>query len=263
MSLASALPGILPGGGGGAPSGSAGDLVTLGVAGAFDRRTPGATGSSLITAATAEAARVILCPAVAYDGGSSTGWTISNGGTNRAASISSNRFNLSITAGELGAAAWVPSADHPRIYRDLSALLTTTREDWSVIARLAVHSAGGRAGIAVGDASDASGCFATVAANGLVSLTGSWGNGADASSGSGALPVDGTGWVILWSRGGDLGVGYGTGTSADPPSRWAPLTGGNAARARGVVSRLTLYAWDATGVGATVAWDDVRVTDGR
>ena len=55
--------GIVPGpggGGGGAPSGPAGDLVTLDGAGAFDKRTPGATASSLLASASPEAARVIL-----------------------------------------------------------------------------------------------------------------------------------------------------------------------------------------------------------
>lgn len=252
----------LGGGGGGAPSGPAGDLVTLDGAGAFDKRTPGATGSSLIAAATPEAARVILCPATAYDGSSSTGWTVSNGGTGRAASIGSNRFNLSITAGELGAPGGPPTSGHPRIYRDLSALLTGAREDWSVIARLAIHSANGRAVLCVGDASGASGAFVYVASSGTVSFTGSWGSGADTASGSGALPVDGTGWVILWSRGGELTGGYGTGTSSTPPPRWATLIdGGN--RHRNAASRLTLFAADDSGVGATVAWDDVRVSDGR
>lgn len=258
-------PGSGGGGGGGAsvPSGSAGDLVTLDGAGALDKRTPGTTGSSLIAAASAEAARVILCPATAYDGSVSTGFTVSNGGTNRAASVATNRFNLSITAGELGAPGGPPTADHPRIYRDLSALLTTTREDWSVIVRVAIHSLGGRLVLAAGTDADGAGAFVAVAADGTVTFTGSWGSGADVSTGAAALPVDGTGWLILFSRGGELGGGFGTGTSTDPPSRWSRLTdGGNRARV-GAMARVTMYASDDSGVGVTGALDDLRVTDGR
>ena len=224
--------------------------------------TAAAIAAAIADADDAETVRAALNPLTTYDGSSSTGWTASNGGTGRSAAISSNRFNVSIAAAQGGAEGWTPDADHPRIYRDLSALLVSASEDWSVVARLAIHSAGGRAALAVGDTSDTAGAFVSVANNGTVSYTGSWGNGADVSTGSGALPIDGTGWVILWSRGGELSGGYGTGTSSAPPPRWKAFAdGGN--RARPVASRLTLYAFDASGVGATVAWDDVRVTDGR
>lgn len=204
-----------------------------------------------------------LFPTTTYDGSSSVGWTVSAGGSNRAASISSGLFNVSISPGELGAATWFVTADHPRIYRDLTSTLTTNTEDFSAVARLAIHSTGGRAAIAFGDATDTSGIFASIASNGLVSMTGTWGNGADVSSGASALPLDGTGWVRLWVRGGHVVVGYGTGSSVTPPNRWSTMPYTGSSRHRGVMSRLTLYAWDATGVGATVAWDDIEVRDGR
>lgn len=238
-------PGLVVGGGGGGGAITAADIV-----------------AALASAADAEAVRVALNPQTTYDGSSSTGWTASNGGTGRSASIATNRFNVSIAAAQGGAEGWTPDADHPRIYRDLSAALANASEDWSVVARLAVHSLGGRAALAVGDTSDAAGAFVSVAADGTVSYTGSWGSGADVSTGAGALPVDGTGWLVLWSRGGELSGGYGTGTSSTPPSRWKTFAdGGN--RTRPVVSRVTLYAFDASGVGATVAFDDVRIIDGR
>lgn len=225
--------------------------------------TAAAIAAAITDATDAELVKDALSPATAYDGSSSTGFTASNGGSNRAASIATNRFNLSITAGELGAVGGPPTAAHPRIYRDLSALLTGAREDWSVIARVAIHSLGGRLVLAVGTAADGAGAFVAVAANGTVTFTGSWGSGADVSTGAAALPVDGTGWLIIFSRGGELGGGFGTGTSTDPPSRWSRLTdGGNRARV-GAMARVTMYASDDSGVGVTGALDDLRVTDGR
>lgn len=212
------------------------------------------------TARTMAQLRDLLFPTTAYTG-ASTGWTAVTGVGSAAAS--GTDYDLSLASGETGASEVYPTADHPRLHRDVSAQLAG-EADWSVTCRVGAlsGSAGARLLLAVGLADDSAGVQLVIAATGLIEL-GSWVSTTygSAATAAGAIPVGGTGWARIVSRGGAITAQWGTGTSTDPPTSWTQV-GGSVALARLIPARLSLYVAQWSGAGITAAVDDVRVRAG-
>ena len=222
---------------------------------------PVSTGAgTTYTARTMAQLRDLLFPTTAYTG-ASTGWTAVTGVGSAAAS--GTDYDLSLASGETGASEVYPTTDHPRLHRDVSAQLAG-EADWSVTCRVGTlsGSAGARLLLAVGLADDSAGVQLVIAATGLIEL-GSWVSTTygSAATAAGAIPVGGTGWARIVSRGGVISAQWGTGTSTDPPTSWTQV-GGSVARAGMIAARLSLYVAQWSGAGITAAVDDVRVRAG-
>lgn len=211
---------------------------------------------------TAAAARLLMFPVTAFMG-ASAGWTDVDGvGT---ADASGTDYDLVIGTGETGASETYPTADHPRLHRDVSSL-TGAEADWSVTFRVGAFTGGGsgRLFVAVGKADDSAGVQVLVEPGAGTVELGSWVSVSYTAAGTaaGAVPLNGTGWVRMLCRGGVVSAQWCTGTSSEPSSTAWVSVAGTVSVAGIIPARLSLYLaqWAGTGLSASV--DDVRVRVG-
>jgi hypothetical protein len=192
--------------------------------------------------------------------GSATGWTLSNGSGTASAGTE--------YAVALGNGAYVspvyPTSSHPRIYRDVTTQLAGMM-DWSVTFRVVglMGSTDGRMMLAVGASDDSRGVEIVLAQDGTVEL-GSWISTTytAAATAAGTLPLDGTGWCRLLSRGGVITAQRGTSAFSDvAPTSWTQV-GGSVVLVGLTPQRMTIFLAQWAGTGLMGAVDDITVREG-
>ena len=199
-----------------------------------------------------------LYPTTVYDGSDAEGWT-SAAGSGVAAIAGTFAVSMAIFAPDVGSLFLGSGGQHPKHYRDVAALLGATG-DWSVTARVASLT-GDRICLALNNAGETGGVILYVEANGRVGLVTDWSNSAEVSTGTGACPVAGTGYIGLRSRGGAVCAVFGTGTPTGLPVEWSTLEPGTP-RVRVPLARVSLYAAAPSALATSGAFDDVRVRTG-
>ena len=218
-------PVIVAGGGGGGaslPDDPAAVLLDVASPSTFVVLDPAGVGAA-ITPADARAALYPLTPVT-----TASGWT--TGGTGGTVTQGASTLALTITSGQSGVQtnAYVPYATKattagPRKRLRFRVAMTPAGTVTNVILWVGFGTAAGTArGPAV---------YALIRGDGLVELAAGLSDGSlvatIAQSSTGALPLDGTGWVELSDDGGLVSLVYGTGTSSDPPAAeaWVSLAG--------------------------------------
>jgi len=203
-----------------------------------------------------------LFPTTVFDGSSPAGWT-SVPGSGVATIAGTFALSMALLAPGVVDHFVGPGSQHPRHYRDVVALLGTTG-DWSVTVRVASllgGATGDRICLALNDAAETGGVILSVWPDGQVALVTDWSNAPEVVTGVGVCPVDGTGYLGMRSRGGNITAAFGTGTPTELPSAWSTLETGTA-RVRVPLTRLTLFAASPSGYAVDGAFDDVRVRSG-
>jgi len=192
---------------------------------AADITDAGTTGVALVQAESAAEAQAAVYPRTAVT--TASGWT--TGGTGGTVTQGASTLAVAITSGQSGASisdAYVPRAHKAHglgttriTLRARLASLTPAGTATQVYAWFGLGTGGGTAQgpwVGVGIRGDGLVELAAVNAAGSLATT-------IVQSASGALPLDGTGWVEIDDDGGSVEVRYGTGTTSDPPSAWTPL----------------------------------------
>jgi len=191
--------------------------------------------------------------------GSATGWTLSNGSGTASAGT---EYAVALGNGVYVTPVY-PTSSHPRILRSVTTQLAGMM-DWSVTFRVVglMGSTDGRMMLAVGASDDSRGVEIVLAQDGTVEL-GSWISTTytAAATAAGTLPLDGTGWCRLLSRGGVITAQRGTGTSTAQPTSWSQV-GGSVVLVGLTPQRLTIFLAQWAGTGLAGAIDDITVREG-